>query len=883
MRGVHTNRGRAVNVKQDGAQIDSSSLWCRPRRAADRTRPKSPSRSVVQDSGLFSNTFGLGDAGQIVISAPALTMDAGLIQSCYRLRVSNGNAGGIAVQIGQLTLSGGAQIDTSTRGSGRGGDLTIAAGQLDLSGEAQVSSAAFSPGQGGTGDAGDIRITAHSLRGTGNALIEAGTFADGNAGDIRIDVGTLTLANRAVIDSSTFGNGAAGHVTIIAPTLELPGGRIRASTQGASNAGTITVEAGRVSLTEGGQIFSNTSGTGQGGTVTVTASEALRISGQSSAGNASGLFSNSTGSGNAGRVAIVTPVFEMVGGQIQAVSTRVGNAGTIEVHAGRVMLSGAAQLDSSARGTGRGGTVSVTATDILSLAENAEIDVHGTGGGTVVIRGSTLLVDHASILAETVGDVDGAGIDIAVVEAIRLAQGGAITTTSSGAGKAGDVRITAGSVHMAGATIEAEAFGAGRAGDIVMHVGTLTLTPGAKISSTTTGTGQGGDIVVTATQGMTIAGANTMDNPLDLAGLFAGTFGRGNAGRVTITTPTFTLTGFASISPSTFNEGNAGSVEIAADRVVLAEEGSIFSNTLGSGQGGTVTITARESLSLQNGGRLSISAFDRGNAGHVRISTPNLVMQGGFIETKAEGPGGNAGTIVVDADRMTLTAGAVIDSSTQGAGRGGSINIRGESLIMDGAFINALTHGDMAGGSIDIRLTDTLDMRNAGAILAATFGAGRGGDIAVEVGHLTLAGGAEINGTTSGSGPGGNITVKAHNSLSILGRSSVPFLSLSGLVSNALEDGPAGRIVVATPTLQMDDGVIQAITLGKGSAGDIQINVGSLTLTGGAQNLEQQRGDISGHRGADERHGAGRKRGDYGYGFRRYLWARRQFSERCVH
>ena len=141
----------------------------------------------------------------------------------------------------------------------------------------------------------------------------------------------------------------------------------------------------------------------------------------------------------------------------------------------------------------------------------------------------------------------------------------------------------------------------------------------------------------------------------------------------------------------------------------------------------------------------------------------------------------------------------------------------------------------MAGGSIDIHLTDALDMRNAGAILAATFGAGRGGDIAVEVGNLTLTGGAEINGTYKGPGPGGNITVTAHNSLSIFGRSSAPFLSLSGLVTNAREDGPAGRIVVATPTLQMDDGVIQAITLGKGSAGAIQINVGSLTLTGGAQ------------------------------------------------
>src|SRR4029450_11732319 len=91
-----------------------------------------------------------------------------------------------------------------------------------------------------------------------------------------------------------------------------------------------------------------------------------------------------------------------------------------------------------------------------------------------------------------------------------------------------------------------------------------------------------------------------------------------------------------------------------------------------------------------------------------------------------------------------------------------------------------------------------------------------------------------MNGTTRGPGPGGDITVTAHNSLSIFGRSSVPSLSLSGLVTNAFEDGPAGRIVVATPTLQMDDGVIQAMTLGKATAVQIQTNVGSLTLTGGA-------------------------------------------------
>ena len=577
-------------------------------------------------SGLFANSLGNGDAGHVAVATPTLTMDGGNIQA---VSFNSGNAGNITLEVGRLTLTGGAQIGSNSLDTGHGGTITVTAtdavslaenARIDASGAgggtvvirsgrllvdqatiaANTLGAAHSAGLGidldvrdsivltqdaviaavsfGAGDAGAIRIAAHSLRGTDNAFIGTVAMADGKAGDIRIDVGTLTLANRAVIDGNTVGNGAAGHVTIIAPILELPGGRIRASTQGAGNAGTVTVDAGRVSLTEGGQIFSNTSSTGQGGTVTVTASEALRISGQSSAGDASGLFSNSTGSGNAGRVATVTPVLEMVGGQIQAVSTDVGKGGAIEVQASRVMLSGAAQLDSSAQGTGAGGTVSVTATDTLSLAENATIDVRGSGGGTVVIRGSTLLVDQASILADTVGDVDGAGIgiDIAVADAIRLTQGGTISTASSGAGKAGDVRITAGSVQMAGVgtIIGAEAFDRGRAGDIVMHVGTLTLAAGALISSTTTGTGQGGDVVVTATQEITLAGATNTDNPRDLAGLFAGTFGRGNAGRVAITTPTLTLEGFASISTSTFNEGNAGSVEVTADRVGILEGGA---------------------------------------------------------------------------------------------------------------------------------------------------------------------------------------------------------------------------------------------------------------------------------------------------------------------
>jgi filamentous hemagglutinin family protein len=167
--------------------------------------------------------------------------------------------------------------------------------------------------------------------------------------------------------------------------------------------------------------------------------------------------------------------------------------------------------------------------------------------------------------------------------------------------------------------------------------------------------------------------------------------------------------------------------------------------------------------------------------------------------------------------------------------KGGTVRLRGGRLILDNAFIGAST-GDIDGGGIDMRVTADLTMRNLSRLQAGTFGAGRGGDITVEAGRLMLTEGAEIDNSTSGPGPGGNLSVIATDSLTISGRQRGFFaVSVSSLVTNALGDGDAGRLRISTPTLTMDDSVIQALTLGNGRAGNIQLEVGSVTLTGGAQ------------------------------------------------
>ena len=117
------------------------------------------------------------------------------------------------------------------------------------------------------------------------------------------------------------------------------------------NAGGLDVQVGRLVLTGGSQIDSSTRAgrTGRGGELMVTASEAIAISGRGSLG-VSGLFSGTSGEGAGGAVTIDTPLLTMDGGLIPAFTVGAGNAGTLTVGTGRLLLSGGAQLSSNTQG-----------------------------------------------------------------------------------------------------------------------------------------------------------------------------------------------------------------------------------------------------------------------------------------------------------------------------------------------------------------------------------------------------------------------------------------------------------------------------------------------------------------------------------------------------
>jgi filamentous hemagglutinin family protein len=126
----------------------------------------------------------------------------------------------------------------------------------------------------------------------------------------------------------------------------------------------------------------------------------------------------------------------------------------------------------------------------VTLARGARVDASGVGspgsggpGGTVLIRGGRLLVDHAAILANTLGEVDGAsrGLDLRITD---LEMRGGVIFTGTAVGSTGDD------------------------GSINLRAERLALTDGSIIDSTTFGLGHGGRVTITATEALTLTGVH---------------------------------------------------------------------------------------------------------------------------------------------------------------------------------------------------------------------------------------------------------------------------------------------------------------------------------------------------------------------------------------
>jgi filamentous hemagglutinin family protein len=414
------------------------------------------SLSVKNGSQINSFTRGQGNAGDITVQATdAVTFDGFDSNNNYSSSSSSveaggvGNGGDINITARSLSLTNGAELNTSVRealdplpgGNGNGGDLTINADNLSLRDSAEISASTFS-----VGNAGNIVINATdsvSLDG-GSILstVEAGAVGDG--GQVKIDTGNFSVINDGQIETSVRlgysvlspGIGNAGDIIINArEDINIDGGFLAIASAlepGAiGKAGDIKITSNSLILTNGVQVLTSTLGQGDGGDIIINARETINLDGTATfeenlipslissgvgnegkgkAGNiniqAENLFlkdggaikSNTLGkndSDNAGNIDIIlTDILEANNGEISTSSTQ-SSGGAINIRADNINLRGNSDIRSNIfSGTGGSGNIDITADSIIAF-DDSDIFAFAADG-----QGGNITLDTPAYFAE---------------------------------------------------------------------------------------------------------------------------------------------------------------------------------------------------------------------------------------------------------------------------------------------------------------------------------------------------------------------------------------------------------------------------------------------------------------------------------------------------
>ncbi len=353
----------------------------------------------------------------------------------------------------------------------------------------------------------------------------------------------ISLINKAVVDVSGEGGGAiqfqGRHITFADES------KVSATTTGDRDGQGISINAVELTIQGGAQIFTSTSGDGNAGNIDVYASDLVELSGTSADGQKPSRVANDVlqASGNAGNVTITTNhlivrdgarlsasasgtgrggnininVFELVeligtspndrrpsGVSVQT-SQGTGQAGDLTITTSQLSIRNGAEVSAATFGDGEGGAVTVNASDSVELIGTSTIKklpsrlFAGTGTPSNVMRDGNSQSDMGDVSDVSTGN---GGNLILNTRQLTVQDGAQISVGSQGTGNAGDLEITANSIHLDNkAAITADTTSLtpepiqGQ-GNILLRSQELVLRHGSKISTNATGTTAGGNIAI---------------------------------------------------------------------------------------------------------------------------------------------------------------------------------------------------------------------------------------------------------------------------------------------------------------------------------------------------------------------------------------------------
>ena len=326
-----------------------------------------PELDVTNGAFLGSISFGIGDAGDVVINAGDVLVDGvntqgGILnRSLFTAVALNGDGGDIRITGDTFTLGGGAQIAASPLVDSSTGSVIL-----------NITDTVAIDGESPLGLDG-IPLAPSTI-----FVTTVPDLFEGDAGDIVITTDNLALTNGARLLASTATAGQGGSITINSQTASIDGGSlVSAVSNGTGNAGNITVSADVLSLDNESFIVTETTSS-QGGDITLTLQDILLLRNSSLISTTAGLAQDDGDGGNI----------------------------TIDVRSGSVVAVPEENSDITANAfTGQGGNVAITAQGILGIERRNQLtplsDITATSqlgiDGTLQIETLALPPDQGAI------------------------------------------------------------------------------------------------------------------------------------------------------------------------------------------------------------------------------------------------------------------------------------------------------------------------------------------------------------------------------------------------------------------------------------------------------------------------------------------------------
>jgi filamentous hemagglutinin family protein len=675
-------------------------------------------------------------------------------------------------KLGEIHITGRAVVD--------GREINIRGGRLEITdatlfpGFFFLFGGAFSSFLRPNGGQVSIRVTDDvTITGTRPALIGGilpgiqtfageGPFAIGGfPGDVpgvNIEAGRLSMSGMATIQTSRSGPGNPATVVITADTIDLHNGAsiVMSNRFGGgpfpTGGGTLTINGNNMTLSsDGSPSFTGIAATPRFGflfgvvgssdpfspsvQLVDSASVRINLTGNLTVRGNAGITTDNLAFGPAGAINVTAANILLDGaGQSGVVSAQggiAGESGSVRLRAtGNIDVQNGFLVSASTGGSGNGGAVELSAGKSINLGANSRIS-----SGTSPLPDAELnsfarrfdaffqvffrtpIPDYASLrkvlgVAPAPGDLMQV---LAKLNAITDRAGNPlVAVTDFTPGDAGRISITTPLLTMNAGLIETSTGWDGNAGNISLSANQVNIQNGGSVTSESGGTlagqffggsGNAGQITV-STPTLTMADGSVIS---------VKTSGGGNApGNILLNVGNFTQTGGARVDSSTSGAGRGGDLTVTANSVSISGPGTgLFSTASGSGAGGNIKIQAGKLVQLTDGGTISAQSTGTATstAGNININTPTFQSQNGSVTTGATLADGGDISIATTGSLVRLTDSQITTSVESGAGSGGNIAIDSKLIVLDDSQILAravLGHG----GKIDI--TGDLFLVNSG-------------------------------------------------------------------------------------------------------------------------------------------------------------------------